>query len=120
QVPALFEHTVLRDPGFNVAYWNLHERPLTKTADGTVTAGGSPLRFFHFSGYRPERPWLLTLHCARKPRVLLSEHPVLRELCDAYGAALREAGYAETLGSIPYGFNKFPDCRSERRRVGIE
>jgi len=109
QVPALFEHTVLRDPGFNVAYWNLHERPLTKTADGTVTAGGSPLRFFHFSGYRPERPWLLTLHCARKPRVLLSEHPVLRELCDAYGAALREAGYAETLESIPYGFNKFPD-----------
>ena len=109
QVPALFEHTVLRDPGFNVAYWNLHERPLAKAADGTVTAGGSPLRFFHFSGYRPERPWLLTLHCARRPRVLLSDHPVLRELCDSYGAALREAGYAETLEAIPYGYATFPD-----------
>lgn len=109
QVPALFGHTVLRDPGFNVAYWNLHERTLSRAADGKVYADGSPLRFFHFSGYRPEKPWLLSFHCARKPRVLLSDHPVLRELCDGYGAALREAGYAETLDAIPYGFAKFPD-----------
>lgn len=109
QVPALFGHTVLRDPGFNVAYWNLHERELTRAEDGTVTAGGEPLRFFHFSGYRPEKPWLLSFHCARKPRVLLSDNAVLRELCDGYGKALRAAGYAETLDAIPYGFKDFPD-----------
>ncbi|TWE13824.1 FkbM family methyltransferase [Prauserella muralis] len=109
QVPALFRHTIITDPGFNVAYWNLHERDIARAADGTVTAGGRPLRFFHFSGYRPERPWLLTFHCARKPRVLLSENPELRRLCDDYGAALKAAGYAETLDAVPYGFATFGD-----------
>ncbi|ASR33713.1 hypothetical protein BAY61_00485 [Prauserella marina] len=109
QVPALFDYTVITDPGFNVAYWNLHERDIARAEDGTVTAGGQPLRFFHFSGYRPERPWLLTFHCARKPRVLLSDNPELRALCDSYGAALKAAGYAETLDAIPYGFANFGD-----------
>ncbi|EHR48580.1 methyltransferase, FkbM family [Saccharomonospora marina XMU15] len=109
QVPALFRHTVLTDPGFNVAYWNLHEREVVRDSDGNVTAGGRPLRFFHFSGYRPERPWLLTYHCARKPRVLLSQRPALRRLCDVYGAALKAAGYAETLDAVPYGYATFGD-----------
>ncbi|MQA62100.1 MAG: FkbM family methyltransferase [Actinophytocola sp.] len=109
QVPALFGNHVLRDPGFNVAYWNLHERGLTADSDGTVYAGAQPLRFFHFSGYRPETSWLLSHHAADKPRVLLSEHPLVRKLCVNYGAALREAGYAESLAAIPYGFATFPD-----------
>ena len=106
QVPALFRHHIITDPGFNVAYWNLHDRHVARE-DGALTAGGSPLRFFHFSGYRPEKPWVLSYHCARKPRVLLSHNLEVRALCDAYGAALREAGYAETLDSIPYGFARF-------------
>ncbi|GAB2980107.1 FkbM family methyltransferase [Amycolatopsis acidiphila] len=108
-VPALFPHHVLRDPGFNVAYWNLHDRPLRRGADGGLTAGGAALRFFHFSGYRPEQPWLLTMYCPRKPRVMLSANPDLRDLCDAYGAALRAEGYAETLEAVPYGFLGFGD-----------
>jgi FkbM family methyltransferase len=109
QVPALFSHHVLRDPGFNVAYWNLHERKIVKDADGAYTADGHRLRFFHFSGYRPEHPWLLTYHCQRKPRVLLSDNPDLRELCNNYGKALQSNGYAESLDAIPYGFNKMAD-----------
>ncbi|MFC3892749.1 FkbM family methyltransferase [Lentzea rhizosphaerae] len=108
QVPALFPNTVLRDPGFNVAYWNVHERPV-REEDGTFTAGGKPLRFFHYSGYRPERPWILTSHAPFRPRVLLSEHPVVRQLCDSYGAKLKANGYAQTLESIPYGFAKAAD-----------
>jgi FkbM family methyltransferase len=108
QVPALFPNTVLRDPGFNVAYWNVHERPVREEAGG-FTAGGKPLRFFHYSGYRPERPWILTSHAPFKPRVLLSEHPVVRQLCDSYGEKLRANGYAQTLESIPYGFSKAAD-----------
>ncbi|MEW2500054.1 FkbM family methyltransferase [Amycolatopsis sp. NPDC047767] len=108
-VPALFGHHVLVDPGFNVAYWNLHDRPVNREENGELTAGGAKLRFFHFSGYRPETPWLLTYYCAREPRVLLSANPELRELCDAYGAALRDAGYAETLEAVPYGFAGFGD-----------
>lgn len=107
QVPALYPHHVLRDPGFNAAYWNLHERELERTAGGELRLGGEPLRFFHFSGYRPETPWLLSHDCRYKPRILLSERPVLRELCDAYGDALRAEGYAESVDAVPYGFATF-------------
>ncbi|WP_033292048.1 FkbM family methyltransferase [Amycolatopsis jejuensis] len=109
QVPSLFRHHVVTDPGYDVAYWNLHERPIGRNADNELTAGGAKLRFFHFSGYRPEKPWLLSFHCARKPRVLLSHNEDLRAICDSYGAKLREAGYAESLDSIPYGFKDFRD-----------
>ncbi|TCO64580.1 FkbM family methyltransferase [Actinocrispum wychmicini] len=108
-VPAHFPHHVLRDPGFNVAYWNAHERPVRREEDGSLTAGGKPLRFFHFSGYRPEKPWILSQHAPNKPRVLLSEHPVIRELCADYGKDLRSAGYAESLDAIPYGYAKMAD-----------
>ncbi|CAM3991043.1 glycosyltransferase family 4 protein [Kibdelosporangium persicum] len=109
QIPTLFRHTVIRDPGFNVAYWNLHERPLTVKADGTLLAGPAPVRFFHFSGYRPEDPWLLSRHCQVRPRVRLSEHPDLKRLCDDYRKSLLANGYVEPLKSVPYGFDTLPD-----------
>lgn len=108
-VPALFRHTVVTDPGFNVAYWNAYQRPLDRDGDGVLTAAGQPLRFYHFSGYRPEKPWLLSTHCTDKPRVLLSENPVLARLCADYRRELLEAGYAETLESVPYRWNDLPD-----------
>ncbi len=59
--PALCESTfILRDPGHNVAYWNLHERTLRRQGDGWRVdfagdgAGGeAPLVFYHFSGFSP-------------------------------------------------------------------
>lgn len=109
QVPSLFGHHVLRDPGYNVAYWNTHERPIERAESGEYTAAGVPLRFFHFSGYRPEKPWLLSFHCSRRPRTLLSEHPVLGELCAGYGTALAEAGYADPGEESGYGFGALAD-----------
>jgi hypothetical protein len=41
---------VLKHPGCNVAYWNLHERVLEKTPTSWVVNGKAPLIFFHFSG----------------------------------------------------------------------
>ena len=53
-VPALFSHVdVIRDPGFNVASWNLSQRTLAVTADGAITVNGSPLRFWHFTKLGP-------------------------------------------------------------------
>ena len=105
--PALFDPVILRDPGLNVAYWNLATRPIGRD-DGGWTAGGSPLVFFHFSGYDPAAPWLLSKHQGDRPRILLSEHPELRQLCDAYGRALLDRGY-EQVSRIPYGLGTLPN-----------
>ena len=52
--PGLFgELKILREPGYNVAYWNLHERHITIKDEGVFVNGG-PCYFFHFSGFNPE------------------------------------------------------------------
>jgi hypothetical protein len=49
-VPAFFEGVhILRDPGYNVASWNLSRRPISIEEDGTIRAAGRNLRFFHFT-----------------------------------------------------------------------
>ena len=108
-VPALFGHHVLRDPALNVAYWNLHERTVALDGSGRPTVDGRPMGFFHFSGHRPERPWLLTTHFADRPRVLLSQQPAVGVLTRAYGEALRRHGYGEALGQVPYGWATLDD-----------
>ncbi|RKT44486.1 hypothetical protein [Thiocapsa rosea] len=48
--PAFFAGTyVLRDPGYNVASWNLSRRPISIGEDGKIYAADQPLRFFHFT-----------------------------------------------------------------------
>jgi hypothetical protein len=40
---------VCTHPGVNVAYWNLHERMLTRAPDGRYFVNEMPLKFMHFS-----------------------------------------------------------------------
>jgi glycosyltransferase involved in cell wall biosynthesis/SAM-dependent methyltransferase len=94
---------VLRDPGYNVAYWNLSGRELTDGPDG-VRVNGQPLRFFHYSGYDPRDPGRLSKH---QNRVSLVDVPVVRKLCDAYGSALLENGF-ESSADWPYTYRELP------------
>lgn len=49
--PVYFENVkILKDQGYDVAYWNLYERSLHRRGDG-IFAGESLLRFYHFSAY---------------------------------------------------------------------
>ncbi|MEO8257510.1 MAG: glycosyltransferase [Acidobacteriota bacterium] len=114
-MPSLFSHHLLKDPGYNVAYWNLHERPLTR-AHGRVYARDVPLRFFHFSGFDPTAPWLLSRHQGDRPRILLSEHPVLAALCEDYAADLDHAGLAAS-GQRRYGWNVSADGLAMTGRI---
>jgi len=53
-VPALFDKVkVLRDPGYNVASWNLSTRKLAIDKSGVITVNGAPLRFWHFTKLGP-------------------------------------------------------------------
>ena len=48
--PALFDNVcILRDPGCNVASWNLSNRQIEVSKDGAITVNGHPLRFYHFT-----------------------------------------------------------------------
>lgn len=87
-----FRHHVLRDPGCNVAYWNLDLR------------GIEGLRFFHFSGYDPDVPHVLSKYQGDQPRVLLTERPELRRLCADYAALLDDAGWRECR-KLTYGLD---------------
>lgn len=105
--PAIETPLISRDSGLNAAYWNLHEREI-RDEDGRWFAGDRPLRFFHFSGYDPAKPWLLSKHMGDRPRTLLSEHEDLRRLCDSYGEELNEFEHVK-LRKAPYGNGKTPD-----------
>lgn len=53
-VPAFFEGVrIVRDPGCNVASWNLSRRHVSIGKDGNITANGSVLKFFHFTKLGP-------------------------------------------------------------------
>lgn len=53
-VPALFDRVkVVRDPGYNVASWNLSRRRVRVGKDGRITVNGEPLRFWHFTKLGP-------------------------------------------------------------------
>jgi glycosyltransferase involved in cell wall biosynthesis len=89
-VPGLMDRVdVLRDPGCNVAYWNLAHRPLGGSADAP-TAGGAPLRFFHWSGLDPLHPTRLSRHQDRFQEV--ADEPLLG-MVRRYSATLLELGY---------------------------
>jgi glycosyltransferase involved in cell wall biosynthesis len=87
-VPSLFEHQIITDVGCNVAYWNLHQRRLSTSADGSVLVDGTPLRFFHFSGHDAERPLTLSKYAPRT-RVQVAKEPTLRRLLTERSARMR-------------------------------
>jgi glycosyltransferase involved in cell wall biosynthesis/2-polyprenyl-3-methyl-5-hydroxy-6-metoxy-1,4-benzoquinol methylase len=106
-VPSFFEHYILKDPGYNVAYWNLHGREVFSDGDHYLV-NGAPLRFFHFSGFDARKPWLLSKHQGERPRVLLSERPALAQLCRDYLERLIAAGI-NVEPKQPYGWNVLPN-----------
>ncbi|MBA3992078.1 MAG: glycosyl transferase [Cyanobacteria bacterium DS2.3.42] len=50
-VPALFDRVaILKNPGYNVATWNILERKVSGSLSEGFTANSEPLVFYHFSG----------------------------------------------------------------------
>ncbi|HEY4456128.1 MAG TPA: glycosyltransferase [Pseudonocardiaceae bacterium] len=88
---ALFDVAVLRDRGFGLGYWNLHERSLVDA------------RYVNFAGYSVDSPWVLSSACVARPRVLLSASAELRALADEYRGLLGESADSS------YGFGSLAD-----------
>ena len=103
--PGMFDGvSILRDPGYNVAYWNLAHRPVTRDGEEWLS-GGRPLCFFHFSGFNPEQPGPFSKHQDRFDLKSLGE---CKELAVHYANLLLGNGYG-TFKNHSYAFGCFED-----------
>ena len=109
---------LLRDPGVNVAYWNLDERPLREEG-GVLTAGGRPCRVIHASGYDVRRPDVVSTYASD-----LRPDALLAGLLERYRRALLDAGEADAIGA-PWVYDRWadgapipPEAREAHRRLG--
>jgi hypothetical protein len=103
---------LLRDPGVNVAYWNLSQVKVRETPEG-CTADGAPLRLFHFSGYSPARPEFVTRHI---PGLRINQMGEAAELFRRYASLLEAAGWAD-VNERPWPWD---GLRHQCRRVAAQ
>jgi glycosyltransferase involved in cell wall biosynthesis len=108
---AMWPVHIERTTSYNVAYWNLDQRKVWKQGDQHMV-DDDVLRFFHFSGYDPLDPSWISKYQIGRPRVLLSDQPVVSELCEEYGRqmfAVREEiahrgsyGWGDVVPGFPW------------------
>lgn len=110
--PLYFEKVGIEEsPGCNVAFWNLHSRRLSREG-GAWFCNGTPLFFYHFSNFDPERPERLSGYQTRHQ---LADRPDVQPLFGEYVRLMFANGYEQTRRwryqhnyfasgeSIPYG-----------------
>lgn len=98
------DYAIVRDPQYNVAYWNLHSRELAHDGE-RYTVDGRPLAFFHFSGFDPDDTSVLSRH---QDRIDLDRHPLVRRILGEYAEAARKEGYG-LAKEWPYTFDRLAD-----------
>lgn len=60
-LPIFFKKTLIeRDLGYNVAYWNLHERTVCLKNNVYMINGETKLKFYHFSGFLLSEPNMIS------------------------------------------------------------
>jgi hypothetical protein len=104
-VPGMFDgFAILRDAGYDVAYWNLSHRPIRRHGNGW-TAADRPLRFFHFSGFDPENPKPFSKH---QNRFNLDTIGGARELALEYAGRVMGHDHAR-FRTHQYAFGSFDE-----------
>lgn len=110
-LPALFEGVyVLRNFGYNMAHWNMHERHLSKVNNEYIINNKYKLVIYHFSQYKISNPEFIMMepnYIVNNPKdVKLSERPDLNEIYKYYYEMIIKNDY-EKYSKIKYGFNTF-------------
>lgn len=109
-LPAFFNDVYInKDPGYNVAYWNLIERNITMK-DKHVMVNDKPLVFYHYSLYTPDAPDKMT---SFENKFLSFENfTLLRPVYRAYEQSLLRHGL-NAFKSLPYPFHKKEELKKE-------
>lgn len=103
-VPCYFNSVlILKHAGCNVAYWNLHERTLTKTGSSWTVNQTVPLVFFHFSGMSVDGGEAISKHTDQFD---LKSRPDLASLFAHYRDLLARNGIRD-IGHHAYAFGVF-------------
>lgn len=103
--PAYLEACIiLRDAGYNVAYWNLPNRAL-RHSGGVWQVNGRPLVFFHFSGVDPRDGSVFSKH---QDRYTTGNVGQAARLLRAYLARLKANGQEE-FSTLPYSYGCYSD-----------
>lgn len=104
-IPCLFSNVaILRAPGYNVAYWNLAHRKISRDG-GIWRANDEPISFFHFSGIDPGNPEVFSKH---QDRYSINNIGELKHLFKKYIEKVKSNGHEATV-KTPYGFGKLVD-----------
>ncbi len=109
---------ICRDPRLNIAFWNVHERAVAQCADARWEIDGSPVVFFHLSGYRLEQPGVVcTYMSAEANAAVLANAPWLASVLARYHQGV--ATHATGSPPAPYPFKTFDGIKltKEFRRL---
>jgi hypothetical protein len=103
---------ILRDPGYNMATWNLCERTVTLVNGAYLVNQKTPLVFFHFSGYSPNQPEKISKNHTdytfeSNPDVIPLFEQYRNELINnGYPAAGKTGQAAGTSGEMPVSLGR--------------
>jgi hypothetical protein len=93
---------ILFDKGYNMAYWNLHERNLTERNGQYWVNGESRLVFFHFSSFDAHNPRIVS---TRLHDWNATGRDDLSKICLNYAERLKKND--NSYSGIKYGFDYF-------------
>jgi len=106
-VPGMFQNvSILKHPGYNVAYWNLAQRKVKfDNRSGTWLSNSQPLVFFHYSGLNPLKPDNFSKH---QNRFSFAKLGSVKPLAQDYVDNLIQNG-AKHYSNLKYDFAFFSD-----------
>ena len=113
-IPAYFDKVLIeKNPGYNMAHWNFHERYLTEK-ENIYYVNDEPLVFFHFSHYGPLYPEHIAAH---HNRFSFNSRPDLVNIYNTYKSSLLRSHYNELKKVRCFYMN---DEKKKKRKREIE
>jgi hypothetical protein len=105
--PAFFDSVyILKNPGYNFAYWNMNERAVTKNQNVFYVNSAYKLIFVHFSHYKPQFKNEIAHIENFELRYKIKKTPELIEIFQIYYDSLMKNDF-DFYSKLPYGFSNF-------------